>query len=319
MHDDSRKAIFAAFAANVAIAILKFIGFGVTGSAGMFAEGVHSLADTGNQGLLLLGGRRASRVADRQHPFGYGRERYFWSFVVALVLFSVGGLFAIYEAIEKLVHPHSPDELRVAVAILVGAMGLETFSLITAVREANPLRNGQSWWGFLRTSRTADLPVLLLEDSAALCGLALALAGVVLASVTGNGRWDAVGSLAIGLLLIAVAAFLAIKMKGLLIGEAASAETEQAIVAAMTGAADLQQIIHLRTQHLGPDDILLAAKVEFIPGLTVEQLAAAIDAVEALVRAAVPEVQLIYLEPDIHHGGTVGGPGAVGGAGGASP
>jgi cation diffusion facilitator family transporter len=300
MHEESRKAIFAAFAANVAIAILKFIGFALTGSAGMFAEGVHSLADTGNQGLLLLGGRRASREADNEHPFGYGRERYFWSFVVALVLFSVGGLFAIYEAIEKLIHPHKPDDLAIAVAILIGAMGLEAFSLITAVREANPLRNGQSWWGFLRTSRTADLPVLLLEDSAALCGLALALAGVVLSAATGNGRWDAIGSLAIGLLLIGVAAFLAIKMKGLLIGQAATAEANQAILAAMTGAAEVHQVIHLRTEHLGPDEILLAAKVEFARGLTLEELAVAIDTVEALVRAAVPDVHWIYLEPDIH-------------------
>jgi cation diffusion facilitator family transporter len=303
MHEESRKAIFAAFAANVAIAILKFIGFAVTGSAGMFAEGVHSLADTGNQGLLLLGGRRAGREADSQHPFGYARERYFWSFVVALVLFSVGGLFAIYEAIEKLIHPHKPDDLAIAVAILIGAMGLETASLITAVREANPMRNEQSWCGFLRTSRTADLPVLLLEDSAALCGLALALAGVVLAAATGNGRWDAVGSLAIGLLLIGVAAFLAIKMKGLLIGQSATAEANQAIMAAMTGAAEVRQVIHLRTEHLGPDDILLAAKVEFARGLSLEQLAVAIDTVEALVRAAVPDVHWIYLEPDIHQAG----------------
>jgi cation diffusion facilitator family transporter len=312
MHDDSRKAIFAAFAANVAIAILKFIGFAVTGSAGMFAEGVHSLADTGNQGLLLLGGRRANRRADRQHPFGSGRERYFWSFVVALVLFSVGGLFAIYEAVEKLIHPHSPDALGIAVAILIGAMGLETYSLVTAVGEANPLREGLSWWKFLRTSRTADLPVLLLEDSAALCGLTLALAGVVLASVTDNGRWDALGSMAIGLVLIGVAAFLAIKMKGLLIGEAATPDTERAIVAAINGAAQVRQIIHLRTEHLGPDEILLAAKIEFTPVLSVEQLAGAIDAVEALIRAAVPEVHLIYLEPDIHRGGPVGEAGVEG-------
>lgn len=306
MHDESRKAIFAAFAANIAIAILKFIGFALTGSAGLFAEGVHSLADTGNQGLLLLGGRRASQKADEQHPFGYGRERYFWSFVVALVLFSVGGLFAIYEAIDKLRHPHSPEDLGIAVAILIGAMGLEGFSLITAVKEANPLRNGQSWWGFLRNSRTADLPVLLLEDSAALCGLTLALAGVVLASVTDNGRWDAVGSLAIGVLLIAVAAFLAVKMKGLLIGEAATSETEDAIVGAMNGAPEVSQIIHLRTEHLGPEEILLAAKVEFANELTLEQLAAAIDSVEARIRSAVPEVRLIYLEPDIHRGGPAG-------------
>ena len=313
MHDDSRRAIFAAFAANVAIAILKFIGFVVTGSAGMFAEGVHSLADTGNQGLLLLGGRRASRSADSQHPFGYGRERYFWSFVVALVLFSVGGLFAIFEAVEKLIHPHSPESLGIAVAILVGAIILESFSLVTAVREANPLRGEQSWWSFLRSSRTADLPVLLLEDSAALCGLALALAGVVLAAITGDGRWDAIGSLAIGLLLIGVATFLAIKMKRLLIGESATPETKEAIISAINGSPTVGQIIHLRTEHLGPDDILVAAKIEFIAGLNVEELAAAIDSVEAAIRAAVPEVHLIYLEPDIHHGGEVTGPGGLAG------
>jgi cation diffusion facilitator family transporter len=303
MHEGSRKAIVAAFLANLGIATIKFIGAAITGSAGLLAEGVHSLADTGNQGLLFLGGTRARREATPEHPFGFARERYFWSFVVALVLFSMGGLFAIYEGIDKLIHPHAPESLGVAIAILVLSIVLESLSLRTARHESIPLKGRHSWWGFIRTSRNPELPVVLLEDTGALCGLCFALAGVLLAHFTGEPRWDAVGSLAIGILLVAIAIVLAVEMKGLLIGESATPEMQQAIADAMTNAPAVRRLIHLRTEHLGPDDVLVGAKLEFDSDLTVPALAEAIDDVEARVRSVVPAARVMYLEPDVHRGG----------------
>jgi cation diffusion facilitator family transporter len=299
MHEGSRRAIVAAFGANLGIAAAKFVGFAFTGSASMLAEAVHSVADTGNQGLLLFGGRRARRAATPQHPFGFGRERYFWSFVVALVLFTLGGAFALVEGVDKVRHPHAPESLGWAIAILAIAVALESFSFRTAIREANQERGGTHWFRFLQAAKSPELPVVILEDSGALVGLLFALLGVVLAKVTGNARWDAIGSLAIGLLLCAVAAFLAVEMKGLLIGESATPQMEEAIVGAIRDAPRVRRIIHLRTEHLGPDEVLLAAKVEFDHELSVAELAATIDATEALVRARVPEARIIYIEPDI--------------------
>jgi len=303
MHEGSRKAIVAAFLANLGIAIIKFIGAAITGSAGLLAEGVHSLADTGNQGLLFLGGSRARRQATPEHPFGFARERYFWSFVVALVLFSMGGLFAIYEGIDKLIHPHAPESLWVAISILVLSIVLESLSLRTARHESIPLKGRHSWWGFIRTSRNPELPVVLLEDTGALCGLFFALTGVLLAHFTDEPRWDAVGSLAIGILLVAIAIVLAVEMKGLLIGESATPEMQQAIADAMTNAPAVRRLIHLRTEHLGPDDVLVGAKLEFDSDLTVPALAEAIDDVEARVRSVVPAARVMYVEPDVHRGG----------------
>ena len=285
MHEGSRKAIVAAFLANLGIAIIKFIGAAITGSAGLLAEGVHSLADTGNQGLLFLGGSRARRQATPEHPFGFARERYFWSFVVALVLFSMGGLFAIYEGIDKLIHPHAPESLWVAISILVLSIVLESLSLRTARHESIPLKGRHSWWGFIRTSRNPELPVVLL------------------AHFTDEPRWDAVGSLAIGILLVAIAIVLAVEMKGLLIGESATPEMQQAIAEAMTNAPAVRRLIHLRTEHLGPDDVLVGAKLEFDSDLTVPALAEAIDDVEARVRSVVPAARVMYVEPDVHRGG----------------
>ncbi len=232
MHDEgSRRAILAAFFANLGIAISKFIGFVITGSAGLLAEAAHSIADTGNQLLLLLGGRRARKAADTEHPFGYGRERYFWAFVVALVLFSMGGLFALYEGIQKLRDPHEVEQLPVAIGILLFAVLLESFSLRTAYKEARELRPaGMSWWRWIRGSKQPELPVVLLEDTGALIGLLFALVGVTLAHVTDEPRWDALGSIAIGLLLIVIAMLLAVEMKGLLIGESASKDDVDLIV-----------------------------------------------------------------------------------------
>jgi len=299
VHDGSRKAIIAAFFANLGISVAKFVGFLLTGSAGLLAESGHSIADTGNQGLLMFGSKRGKRPADRAHPFGYGPERYFWSFVVALVLFSMGGLFALYEGISKLGHPHEIDSAAIAYGILGLAIVLETYSLRTAVKEANHIRNGRSWWQFIRTAKAPELPVVLLEDVGAETGLLFALFGLTMAEVTGNPRWDAVGSIAIGLLLVAIAIILAAEMKGLLIGESASDEDLTAIEAALADSDTVNGVIHLRTMHLGPEQLLVAAKIEFDQSLTVPQLAAAIDDVEARLRAAVPTAQTVYIEPDI--------------------
>ncbi len=299
MQDGSRKAIIAAFFANLGIAIAKFVGFILTGSAGLLAEAGHSVADTGNQGLLMFGSKRGSRPADRAHPFGYGPERYFWSFIVALVLFSMGGLFALYEGIQKVSNPHEIESAGIAYGILGFAIVLETFSLRTAVKEANHVRHGRSWWNFIRTAKAPELPVVLLEDVGAEVGLLCALGGLSLAEFTGNARWDAVGSIAIGVLLVVIAIILAVEMKGLLIGEAASDENLDRINASLATADKVNGIIHLRTMHLGPDQLLIAAKLDFDPSLNVGDLAIAIDAAEAGLRAAVPIATTIYIEPDI--------------------
>jgi cation diffusion facilitator family transporter len=300
MQEGSRKAIIAAFFANLGIAIAKFIGFLITRSAGLLAESGHSLADTGNQALLLLGSKRGKLPADRAHPFGYGPERYFWAFVVALVLFSMGGLFALYEGIEKLRHPHEVESAAVAFGILAFAIALESYSLRTAVKEANHVRPpGMSWASFIRTSKSPELPVVLLEDVGAELGLIFAVTGLTLAEVTGNARWDAVGSIAIGALLVAIAFVLAREMKPMLIGEAASDSDIDKIQSALAASPHVRSIIHFRTVHFGPDNLLLGAKVDFDNSLSVEQLAQAIDQAESAVRAAVSTTTTIYIEPDI--------------------
>lgn len=298
--DGSRKAVLYAFCANLGIAIAKFVGFLITRSAGMLAEACHSLADTGNQALLLLGGKRATRAADREHPFGYGRERYFWSFVVALVLFSMGGLFALYEGISKVRHPHEVSNLPVAIGILVFALVLEGISLRTAIHESQHHKGERSsWWNWLRRSKQPELPVVLLEDLGATLGLLFALGGVLMAHFTDEPRWDAVGSIAIGVLLVVIAIFLAIEMKGLLIGESASDVDLASITSALEGAPGVQRLIHMRTQHIGPDELLVAAKLEFDRSLTAADLAGAINGAEQALRAAVPIARVVYLEPDL--------------------
>jgi cation diffusion facilitator family transporter len=300
MHEGSRRAIFAALAANLGIAIAKFAGFLVTGAASMQAEAVHSLADTGNQALLLWGGASSKREASAKHPFGYGRERYFWSFVVALILFSLGSLFAIYEGAQKLLHPHEIESPAWAVGILLVAVALETFSLRTAVREAQGRRRGRSWWGFIRGTKNPELPVVLLEDFGALCGLLFALAGVGLAVATDDTRFDAAGSIAIGVLLGAIATVLVVEMKSLLIGEAATplnvGELRQAILA----EGEVKRIIHMRTLHIGPDELLVAAKLEFDSTLSLRELSRVIDDVEERIRERVPIAKIVYLEPDLY-------------------
>ncbi|MEA2900934.1 MAG: hypothetical protein QOH36_821 [Actinomycetota bacterium] len=299
MQDGSRKAIIAAFFANLGIAIAKFVGFLLTGATSMLAEAVHSVADSSNQGLLLLGGSKARRRADVEHPFGYGRERYFWSFVVALVIFMLGSLFALFEGEEKMRHPHKLESVPIAVGILLVAIALESYSLRTAVKESRHTKGDQSWWSFIRHSKIPELPVVLLEDVGAEIGLCFALVGIGLAEITGNARFDAAGTLAIGVLLGAIAVILMIEMKGLLIGESATPEMVAKIRAAMEGDPGVRRLIHLRTQHLGPDELLVGAKLELDTDLDFPQVAEAIDRVEASVRAVVPEARVIYIEPDI--------------------
>jgi cation diffusion facilitator family transporter len=292
------RAIVAALAANAGIAIAKFIGFLITGSSSMLAEAVHSLADTANQGLLLLGGKRAKRAATAEHPFGYGRDRFFYAFVVALLLFTLGSVFALYEGIEKLAHPGELTSPIVAIVILFVAIGLEGFSFRTAIHESRELKGQLSWWQFIRQSTTPELPVVLLEDFGALIGLVLALLGVGLTLLTGEGVFDALGTIGIGLLLGVIAIVLIIEMKSLLIGEGARPPVLAAIVDGLKAGA-VQDVIHLRTQYLGPEELLVAAKIALAPGLPMEDVAREIDEAEARVRGAVPAARMIYLEPDL--------------------
>jgi cation diffusion facilitator family transporter len=293
------KAILAALAANAGIALAKFVGYLVTGSSSMLAEAVHSVADTANQGLLLLGGRTARRAATPEHPFGYGRDRYFYSFVVALLLFTLGSVFAIYEGIHKL-ESHEPlTSPLVAVLILVVAIGLEGYSFRTAMKESRPLKGDGTWWQFIRQAKVPELPVVLLEDTGALIGLVFALLGVGLSVLTGDPVWDAVGTLCIGTLLGVIAIILIIEMKSLLIGEGAVRPVLSTIVAELEQGAEIERVIHIKTQYLGPEELLVAAKLALLPGSSVETVARAIDEAESRVRAAVPEARVIYLEPDL--------------------
>jgi cation diffusion facilitator family transporter len=301
--EGSGVAVLAAFGANLGIAATKLAAFLVTGSASMLAETVHSMADSGNEVLLLVGRRRSRRRGTLEHPFGFGRERYFYGFVVAVMLFTVGGLFSVYDGVHKILHPEPVRSPLVAFVVLGLSIALEGFSLRTAVSRSNAVRDGQSWSAFIRRAKAPELPVVLLEDTAALAGLTFALAGITVAVLTGNGAWDGAGSLAIGVLLGCVATILAVEMKSLLIGEAADAETERAIVAALENGPEVECVIHLRTVHLGPDSLLVAAKIAVRGDQAAAQLAAGINAAERRVRTAVPIARLIYLEPDLYRPG----------------
>jgi len=293
------KAVVAALFANLGIAVSKFIGYAITGSGSMLAEAIHSVADSGNQCLLLLGGHRSRREADATHPFGYGRERYFWAFIVALVLFSLGGAFAIFEGIEKIRHPHHLESAGVAIAILFVAIGLESYSFRTAIVESNKVRGDASWWQFIRRSKNPELPIVLLEDLGAEIGLIIALGAVSTSAITDDPLYDAIGTLLIGLLLTVIAIILAVEMKSLLLGETATRAVQERIRAGIEQEPEVERLIHLRTQHLGPDELLVGAKVAFAPGLSVPELAAAVNRVEATVRGAVPEARVLYIEPDV--------------------
>ncbi|WP_394771680.1 cation diffusion facilitator family transporter [Lacisediminihabitans sp.] len=296
----SNRAIIAALLANLAIAVTKFAAWAFSGSSSLLAEGVHSLADTGNQILLLRGGRRSMKKADQQHPFGFGRERYVYAFVVSIILFSVGGVFSLYEGFDKLQHPHALENAWLPVVVLIVAMIAESFSLRTAVRESNHTRGTQSWVAFIRHSKAPELPVVLLEDVAALTGLVFAFLGVLLTIVTGNGLFDAIGTLAIGVLLVLVAIILGMETKTLLVGEGASVADVERIRDAINADDEVEALIHMKTLYLGPDEMLVAAKIAFSGKKKLADVATAINALEARVRAAVPIARVIYIEPDVY-------------------
>jgi len=302
------KAVIAALLANVGIAVMKFLAFALTGASSMLAEGIHSVADSGNQGLLLLGGKRATREATPNHPFGFGRERYIYSFLVAIVLFSVGGLFALYEAYHKYheVHEGLPNDLLdgrwwwVAVVVLLGAIVMESLSFRTAIRESNKTRGQVSWVEFIRRAKSPELPVILLEDFAALIGLVFALLGVGLSKLTDNGYFDVAGTAAIGLLLVSVAVVLGIETKSLLLGEAASRDAQQRLRDSLLDTDGVERVIHMKTMHLGPEELLVAVKIGVSRSADAAGVASCIDAAERAMRAAEPMAQVIYVEPDIY-------------------
>ena len=294
------RAIIAAFLANTGIALTKFIAWFFSGSASMLAEGVHSVADAGNQLLLILGGRQAKKKADKEHPFGYGRERYVYAFVVSIILFSVGGIFSIYEGVDKLTHPHELENAWLPLLVLAIAIVLESFSLRTAVKESNHVRGRQSWVQFVRRAKAPELPVVLLEDIAALIGLVFAFIAVGLTVITGNPLFDAIGTLMIGTLLIVVAIVLGIETKSLLVGEGANDDDVEKIEQAIMAGPEAERIIHMKTLYLGPDELMVAAKVGFHGGETIAEVSTAINVMEERVRHAVPAARVIYLEPDVY-------------------
>lgn len=293
------RAILAAMLANLGIAITKFFAFLVSGSSSMLAESVHSVADSGNQVLLLIGGQRSKRAATPEHPFGYGRERYLYAFVVSIVLFAVGGLFSMYEGVHKIRHPEELTNIVVPIVVLLVAIGLEGFSLRTAVVESNKVRRGLSWVQFVRRAKAPELPVVLLEDVGALIGLVLALAGVGLTAITGDAVWDGLGTVAIGTLLIVIAIVLGIETKSLLLGEGALPSDVDAIRAALLDGVDIKRVIHMKTLFLGPEELLVAAKITLSSSASVADVAKAINDAEARIRASVPVPMVIYLEPDV--------------------
>jgi len=293
------KAIVAALAANLGIAVTKIVAWAFSGSSSMLAEGVHSLADSGNQLLLLLGGRKSRKDADTAHPFGYGRERYVYAFVVSIILFSIGGVFSLYEGVQKLQDPHPLEVPWLPIVVLLVAMGLESFSLRTAMKESNLLRGEQTWVQFVRHAKAPELPVVLLEDVAALAGLVFAFLGVGLTIITDEPIWDAIGTLFIGVLLVLVAIVLGVETKSLLVGEGAGRTDAAKIERAILSGPETRRIIHLKTLYLGPDELLVAAKVAFDAEIRFSDVAAGIDAVEARIREAVPIARTIYLEPDV--------------------
>jgi cation diffusion facilitator family transporter len=299
-HGDSPRAVIAALAANLGIAVTKFAAFVITGSASLLAESVHSVADSANQVLLLVGRTRSRREETEEHPFGFGAERYVYAFVVAVVLFVVGAIFSLFEGISRIRHPEAVVSPAVAFAVLGVAIALEAASFRTAIKESGRSRGTASWRAFIRHAKAPELPAVLLEDFAALIGLGFALCAVILTTVTGDGLWDGVGSLAIGLLLGCVAVVLAVEMKSLLVGESARPAIQQAIVSAIESTDGIERVIHLRTLHVGPDSLLVAAKVAVPPGEVSEAISSAIDEAERRIRATVPIAGLIFLEPDVY-------------------
>ncbi len=302
------KAIVAAMVANLGIAITKLIAAVFSGSGAMLAEAVHSFADTANQVLLLIGGRRSRKEADEEHPFGYGRARFLYGFLVSIILFTVGGAYSVYEGVHKLQHPEPLSVVWLPIAVILISIVLESFSLRTARRESLPFKGTGSWVQFVRRAKGPELPIVLLEDTAALTGLVFALLGVGLTIITGDPLFDAIGTLFIGALLILVALILGIETKSLLLGEGASPENVATIRDAINANATVESLVHMKTLYLGPDELMVAAKVAFPPATRLVDIATAIDTLEADIRARIPAARVIYIEPDLYHPPSAGDP-----------
>ena len=293
------KAVVAALLANTGIAISKFVAFAITGSTSMLSEAIHSVADALNQVLLLIGGKRSRRVADDKYQFGYGRVRYVYGFMVAIVLFMVGGVYSLYEGWHKWSHPEPVTDHWVAIGVLSIAIVLEILSFRTAIIETNKVRGKRSFAKFIKDARQPELPVILLEDFGALIGLVFALIGVSAAVISGDGRWDGMGAMAIGSLLIVIAVILVREMSGMLVGEGALPEEYDAVQAALESAPLVERVIHLRTLHVGPHALLVGAKIAIAKTDSAEEIARGIDEAERLLRIAVPSAKYVFLEPDL--------------------
>ncbi len=294
-----KRAVLAALFANMGIAVAKLVAFIFTGASSMWAEAIHSAADSGNQALLLLGGKLSRREASDRHPFGYGRERYFWSFIVALVIFAIGATFAIYEGISKIRHPHEIDAPIWAFSVLSLGIVLESFSFRLAIVESRLIKGNSSWYRFIRQSRTPELPVVLLEDLGALLGLVIALVALGIAVIWEAPVWDGIGTLSIGIVLAAIAVALAAEMKSLLIGEGLTRRDSESAIRAVEKTTGVKRLIHIRTQYLGPDEVLIGLKVEFNQDLPFKELRTVIDEVEHNIKSVVPAAGPIYVEPGL--------------------
>jgi cation diffusion facilitator family transporter len=293
---DSVRTILYALGANLAIAVAKSAAAFFTGSSAMLAEAIHSFADAGNQGLLLWGMKQAKRPPSPDYPLGWGKAVFFWSFIVALVLFSLGGMFSIYEGWHKLSHPEGLSYPWVAVGILVFGLAAETVSLRACLHEVRKVQGNRTLWAWFRESRQSELVVILGEDLAALLGLALALIAVLLTIFTGNPMWDALGSISIGAVLVLVAAGIGVEIKGLLIGQSADPEVEARLRAFLEGRAELEKVYKLITMQLGTS-LMVAVKAK-MRGATAGELVAGINGCEAAMRAEFPEIQWLFFEPD---------------------
>jgi len=294
---DSVRTILYALGANLAIAAAKTAAAIATGSSAMLAEAIHSYADSGNQGLLLWGMRQAKRPPSPDYPLGWGKAVFYWSFIVALVLFSLGGLFSLYEGWHKLADPQPVTYPWVAVGILIFGLAAETVSLRACLHEVNKVRGDRTLWRWFRDSRQSELVVILGEDLAALLGLALALIAVLLTVLTGNTAWDALGSMSIGVVLIVVAILVGVEIKALLIGQSADHETEARLREFLQRQPGVEKVFRLLTLQLGTS-LMVAVKVKMQPESAAE-LVAAINRAEAATRAEFPEIQWLFFEPDV--------------------
>jgi cation diffusion facilitator family transporter len=304
----SKKVVMLALGANFGIAIAKGVAFVFTKSSAMLAEAIHSLADTGNQLLLLLGMSRAAQPPDDRHPFGYKMESYFWSFIVAIMLFSLGGLFALYEGWHKLhevqealaAGKHTPmANPGIAIGVLAVSILLEGYSWYAATKEVNRLRGDQGMLSFIESSKSTEIIVIWMEDTGALIGLILALVGVVLVLVTGNPYFDVYSTFAIGVLMVSIAFFVARETKSLLIGEGATKEDVQKMSELAENAEGVNELLSMRTMQLGEDEILVAMKIQWTPGLEIGEVAQLTNALEAKIREAVPKARYLFVEPDV--------------------